>query len=83
MAQGDITERITDMHIDYGRNKVTVQIQRIIELPDGSLWSLDQRIEEKDYETAEAMEAKPMTELKLQVAKLDVLVDTKPLPMDK
>lgn len=73
--QGDITEKVTDVHFDYGRNKVTMQIQRLIELPDGSLWSLDARTEEKDYQDQASMEAKPVAQVKLDITskKVDVI----------
>jgi len=67
MAQGDITERIGDMHVDFDRNRVTVNITRIIELPDGTLWSLDTRQESKTYSHPEDYTAVPIDSVKADV----------------
>ena len=71
MAAGDTTDKITDLHVDYGRNQVTMQITTLIEAKDGTLYSIGQRTETKDYQDTATIDAKPVSVLKVDLTPKD------------
>lgn len=80
MAQGDITEIESDVHVDLKMNKVTVIIQRIIELPDGTFWTLDTRPESRVYSDTADVTSKPLTALTIEVRTIKDTIEATPNP---
>lgn len=57
MAAGEVTSRITDVHVDLGRNKITYSITKDVELSTGAKVSLTSETLEQDVQATQALQA--------------------------
>lgn len=65
MAGGDITTRITDVHVDIGRNRITYSITKDVELADGTKVSLTSLSQVTDVPATQALQAMTIGSLTL------------------